>query len=250
MSTPRLTPCRQSSSSAVEGDQVTFDLIFKDDDIIAKIGDRKALIDTGCPFTGSEGAPFRLFGEKVSRSARFGGFSLSETSRLMGIKLDLIVGMDVLGRYPWLLDWQGKKITIFRKPQEFGGTVVPAWQSQQGHVLVEFEVGGEKKTAILDTGAPLQFKAVDYNCGDPVRVQEDFSPLISNKFTTPVYRTPIRFSGEQFEAEFGVLPPKLRFYMNFIGVQWVLGGPCLKRHPVYWDTAKGCIHILNTKEAL
>jgi hypothetical protein len=26
----------------------------------------------------------------------------------LGIRLDLIIGMDVLGRFPWLLDWQGK----------------------------------------------------------------------------------------------------------------------------------------------
>jgi hypothetical protein len=30
----------------------------------------------------------------------------------MGIRLDLIIGMDVMGYFPWLLDWQGKKITF------------------------------------------------------------------------------------------------------------------------------------------
>jgi len=226
-------------------DQVSFDLIFKDVYVIAKIGDRKALIDTGCPLTGTNGEPFCLFGKRISRKGSFGTFSLSETSRLMGIHLDAIVGMDVLGRYPWLLDWQGRKINFFRKPQKFGGTVVPVRQSAQSHIVVDFEVAGEKKEAILDTGAPLQFKDADFACGDPVREQEDFSPLISRHFATPVYRTPIRFAGEQFETEFGVLPDELQSYLSLVGVRWVLGGPCLKRHPVYWDIPNRCIHVLN-----
>jgi hypothetical protein len=164
---------------------------------------------------------------------------------MMGIKLDLIIGMDVLGRWPWLLDWQGKKLTFFRKAQKYGGTVIPARESEQSHVIVEFEVNGEKREGLLDTGAPLQFKDADYKCGNSLREQADFSPLIHEYFATPIYQIPISFAGERFEAEFGVLPPKLQNYMDLIGVRWILGGPCLKRHPVYWDIPNGCIHILN-----
>ena len=127
---------------------------------------------------------------------------------MMGIKLDLIIGMDVLGRWPWLLDWQAKKITFFRKLQEYGGTIIPVRQSPQSHIIVEFEVAGEKKRAILDTGAPLQFKDADFDCGDPIRDQEDFSPLISRHIITPVCRIPIRFAGEQFTPSSVSCQPK------------------------------------------
>jgi putative NIF3 family GTP cyclohydrolase 1 type 2 len=238
----------EEHKSSAEPDRMTFDLTIKDGYILMKVDGKEqlALLDTGCPFTASSGEPLVLFGENVSRNAGFGGLSLDELSGYLGVRVEHIVGMDVLGRYPWLLDWQGRKVTIFRKPQEFGGTVVPAWQGQQGHVLLEFEVGGEKKTANLDSGAPLQFKPLGHGAGRPVREQEDFSPLISDYFTTPVYRVPIKFAGETFEAEFGVLPSKLRKFLDLIGVEWVLGSDVLKRHPIYWDLPNGRLHVLNS----
>jgi hypothetical protein len=203
-------------------------------------------VDLGCPFTSSRGEPISLFGNRVSHPHGFGGLSLDELSEFTGLEVDHILGVDVLGRYPWLLDWQSRKMTIFRKPQRFEGTVVPAWQTEQGHVLVEFEINGEKKTANLDSGAAIQFKPKDYPCGDPIHSYRDFSPLIHDYFDTPIWRTPIVWAGEEFEAEFGLLPNSLTRFVDLMGVEWVLGSDVLKRHPVYFNIPDGKIHVLNT----
>jgi len=146
--------------------QVGHDLIFKDDYIIAKVGERNALIDTGCPLTGSDGEPMRLFGKKVSRSADFGGFSLSETSQMMGIRLDLIIGMDVLGVGRGCSTGNGRSSSSSGRRRSSGepwsGTAEPA-----GPCAGRVRVGGQRKTALLDTGAPSSSRPLITNAAIP-----------------------------------------------------------------------------------
>ena len=53
-----------AQTELAEVDQVSYDLIFKDDYIIAKIGDRNALIDTGCLLRGVTGNPSAYSGKR------------------------------------------------------------------------------------------------------------------------------------------------------------------------------------------
>jgi hypothetical protein len=220
-----------------------FGLTFPKGHIIADIGGLNCLIDTGCPKTISDKPAVTILGQKFMTMPNLAGVTTALLTKETGSRIDVLIGTDILGRFPWILDWNGAKITFFRKPQTFGGTILELTEFM-GSPIVEFAVDGKKVNAILDTGAPLQFKPPDFEAGAPLREQADFMPTFG-PFTTEVFRLPIEFGGIRIEdAEFGNLPSHLHAALELCGVGWILGRDVLNKQPLAFDLINGRLHIL------
>ncbi len=231
------------SALAAELETETFPLAFPGGHIVADIGRLNCLIDTGCPMTISDQPAITILGQKFKTMPNLAGVTTALLTKEIGSRIDVLVGTDILGRFSFILDWNGAKITFFAKAQNFGGTVVPMTDFM-GTPIVEFSVQGQTIKAILDTGAPLQFKPSAFKAGELLREQEDFLPTLG-RFQAAVFRLPIEFGGLKIEdAEFGNLPPFMETPLAMCGVGWILGRDVLNKRPLAFDLKARRLHVL------
>jgi hypothetical protein len=217
--------------------------IIADHILVELSGGKIGLIDTGAPSTfGGKGGCLNILGRSFEPAQDYLGVTCSKLSEFLGVRIDYVVGCDVLSILDWKLDWQGGTLSFFRDPQDFGGTVVPV-KSLWGIPIVDFLVKGHVQSAVLDTGAPLQYKPREFEAGAPLRVYEDFSPILG-KFATPVFKQAFTFGGMTIEGDFGHLPEPLEVLLELAGVRWVLGSDVLRQKPIGFSLRNRRIHIL------
>jgi Ca-activated chloride channel family protein len=215
---------------------------------VADIGGVRCLIDTGSPATfGRSG--FRVLGDDHRPDAGLGGVNADEISRLVGTRVDVLVGMDVLARYPWVLDWDRARVSFLRTPEGVFGRRVPA-ALRHGVPTIEIDAtdrrhpgaaGAGTRLAFVDTSAKLSYMDPDdlggaRACGE----EQDFFPLVG-QFRVPVYRRTITLAGEPFRGTFGILPDAMGMILGMAGVKWILGSEVLRRGPVLFDLTNGLI---------
>jgi len=211
--------------------------------VLADIGGKTCLIDTGAPSTVGEDA-FVLLGRRFPTEREYFGVTCEGLRGFVGTHIDFLIGTDVLNTFPWKLDWHGGTVTFYRGGHDFNGTVVPV-RSVFGSPVVPFTIGGVEYEGVLDTGAPLQFCPRDWEGGAYVRDQQDFFP-IGGAFTAKVYRVGFRFGDREIDGEFGKMPAALGSPLKMLGLGWILGSDVLKSGPLGFDLRRGKrrIHLL------
>ena len=96
---------------------------------------------------------------------------------------------------------------------------------QNGHVLIEAEVGG---TLLIDTGSPMSF----HRTGSFVIDEETFNVPTSLMVEAAVYEVPLTVGGEQFTMRLGVPPARVGAMMAACGLDGAIGMELLGRKAV------------------
>jgi hypothetical protein len=211
--------------------------------VLAEIGGKACVVDTGAPSTVGEG-PFVLCGRQFPTEREYFGVTCDGLSGFVGTHIDFLIGTDVLNTFPWKLDWHGGTVEFYRGGHDFNGTVVHV-SNVLGSPVVPFMIHGMEYEGILDTGAPLQFCPRGWDGGTYVRDQRDFFPL-GGWFTSRVYRTGFRFGNREIDGEFGKMPAGLDGPLGLLGLGWILGSDVLKSGPLGFDLRRGKrkIHLM------
>ena len=85
----------------------TFDINFYDGHLIINDNDQKVLVDIGSPKAIGRSNHFVFMDQEYNCTTSYLG-----TSKLMDYDIDVLMGMDVLGRYEMLTDYKNAKATI------------------------------------------------------------------------------------------------------------------------------------------
>jgi hypothetical protein len=214
-----------------------YPLEIVDDHLVARIGDRNVLIDTGAPQSIGTGS-LALLGEEYRLLPGWLGFDIPQLTRLVGTRIDALLGSDLLGRIRFLVDRPAGRVVFAREPLELRGTIVPV-DALLGVPIVEFRIGERVARAFLDTGARLSYVGPEAtSAGRPAGKATDYYPGFG-EFTTEVFRIPIEIAGRVLEITCGTLPELLQMALRMAGTEWILGSELFRDGPVGFDMVDG-----------
>ena len=132
------------------------------------------------------------------------GLTTKELSDLAGIKIDILIGCDVLSEYKIRIRWQDHCIDIGKDTPD--GVTVDRMDSMMGCPVFPLRIGNRDTKAIFDTGAHLSYISPALIAGIPQSGEkEDFHP-INGHFTAPTYNVETALGGKNFTMVYGTLP--------------------------------------------
>ena len=220
----------------------TFPVRIHRDHVLAEIGGKTCLIDTGSHLTWSLNKSIEVMGQKFDTEPQYGPMSLAELSGYVGRHLDYLIGMDVLGAFPWRLDWNKRELEFYEDYVPNGEVKNIVECGDQAAVIdsgarpssmppvVGFKIEGVPQIAILDTGAPYQYGPRSAQFGRYIGEKDDFSPFWG-KHKADAFETSFEFGGRKWEkGVFCKLKPGTPTEFG-----WLLGADILKAGPIVFD---------------
>lgn len=215
---------------APQGDTLvmTFDFEAFEGHIVAHIDGNDCLVDTGSPVTFGTGRSLPSFGKPlIGEGLR--GLDAPEIGRLLGRPLDILLGVDVLGHQPFLVDWEARTITFDPETRPVG-TEIPL-DNIMGCPLVSARIGGQVVKLAVDTGARVTFLNPSLVTGErPVGHYDDFY-ITCGPFTCDSFEKRVRIGDISLDLIVGGLPPDLETGLGFMGLDGILGNDIFDHYP-------------------
>lgn len=202
----------------------TFKIIKERGHIIIKIDDKRALLDTGSPFSISP-RPFDFLGERHTVQSNFMGINTQKISEFLETPIDILIGCDILSQYTIRIRWRDGYI-------DFGddipdGKIHSRLETLSGIPIFTILLRGNKSKAIFDTGAHLSYIDPELIAGlSPSGQCDDFYPFIG-RFRADTFTVPTTLYRDPVNIEYGILPDKLQMMLEnakaLSGAQAVIG---------------------------
>ncbi|MEO6042489.1 MAG: hypothetical protein ABIQ47_01045, partial [Tepidiformaceae bacterium] len=161
----------------------------------------------------------------------------------VGSPIDVLLGMDVLGRFEFGLDLRAGHLVIARpRTIRWRGARLPL-EPLAGVPSVTAVINGKSVRAFVDTGARLSYGSSALATGvAPGRSERDFYPGIG-VFDTEVRELPLEIAGQHLQLEFGTLPAALAGLLGATGVDAILGADILRTHRVAFQPGRRTLAI-------
>lgn len=206
-------------------------------------GQGYTLIDTGSPVSFHKDGHLAIDGEDYHLKTSAMGVTIEYISDKVGVQVNGLIGTNILGQIPTLIDVPSKKI-VFNC--DVKGIDVPSFNIM-GCYGVELVVDGNTVRMLLDTGAPTSYASKALTAGKAVvRTEEDFSPFLGNdRFTTPIFTLETSFMDKTFSAEFGNLPGLFGAVLPSYGVDGIIGMTFFEKFPVIFGKNNVSIFVTN-----
>ena len=165
-----------------------------------------------------------------------------EAKEAVDPRLTHLIGMDELGRSPFVLDWTAATLVQSApRPRAAASSPLQSVMSIPA-IAVTVHIAGQPApaTAFLDTGAPIGYAAAAAVRGlTSIGDKEDFFPGLG-RFTTPVYEVEVEALGLRQHVRVGVLPPLLAMALSLLGPDtWILGADFFRGRRLWFDTKNG-----------
>ncbi len=212
-----------------------YGLEIVDDHIVARIGERRVLVDTGAPQSIGSGT-LRLLGEHFALRPGWIGFDTGQLSALIGARVDALIGTDILRHLRFVIDRPKGEVVFHPGPLPLEGTRVTV-DTDLGVPLVEFECAGRTERAFLDTGAKLSYLDTT-RAAVPAGSAHDYYPGFG-VFATDIYRASIGFAGRTRDVLSGRLPELLQMALRMAGTEWILGADVFRDTAIGFDLGHG-----------
>lgn len=232
-------------------------MLDADGHVVVRSSIGNLILDTGSPvsFTAQ---PTGTFVDELE--ARIEGiiapFRLEELSRLIGLQIDALIGMDILGGTVLGIDWRGQPgVTLApgRDANGYAGVVVPISEVfSVPTVNFSFLDTDEDATAILDSGAAVSLAPRGWlqEQGEPTGTfRREWFPGERGleEFESPLYRVRIRLGELEQEHMFAETPEALAAgLLALTGSPYLLGIDAFRQGvaAVTLDAARGRLELL------
>lgn len=175
--------------------------------IIIPMDKRMALVDTGSPFSISQGH-FEWCGRKHAPQTNFMGFTTQKISKIAGIQIDILLGCNVLSEQDIRIRWRDNELDVGSDIPD--APIVGKLSTIERLPIFPITLKGRDTRAFFDTGAHLAYIAPEIVKEDkPLSKRDDFYPFVG-RFTVPTYLVSTTLHGITFDIEYGVLPDSLQ----------------------------------------
>jgi len=200
--------------------------------LIARIEKYAVLIDTGIPMSIGDFAQWHFLNQVHDLSESYMGVSTEYISRMVGTKVDIVLGSDIL-----------RKLYVFIQPHHHRVTFGfgrPTYQSEKiplsdfmGVPIANNMIGNTNCEAFLDTGAKLSYVAKSLiSSYSPCGVEKDFYPGMG-EFETQVYQVPFQIGRNKVTLRCGVLPGLLEKALFITGKLGIIGTEIFEKFEVH-----------------
>ena len=196
--------------------------------LIAQIEGKNVLIDTGIPISISNEMSWYFLHEVRTLSQDYMGVTLDYLSNMVGARIDVLMGMDILKRFHIILDPKGRRINFSSRKLFNPSDAIPMTQFM-GVPSTMFKVNGIEQQMFVDSGAKLSYVnrtvASNYRA---VGKEKDFYPTLG-EFETDVFEIPFQLGNSNFTLRCGVLPDLLEKTMLLTGNSGIIGSELFEK---------------------
>jgi Ca-activated chloride channel family protein len=210
--------------------------------LVTEIEGSSVLIDTGIPISLGKNPQWHFLNEVHPLSPVYMGVTLDYISKMVGTKVDILLGMDILKKLNMNVELPGQRITFSKRP---------AYQSEHKTSLFDFmgvpiaklSAGGNESEVFIDTGAKLSY--IDHTIADgytPIGKENDFYPGMG-EFETNVYGIPFEIGSLKFELRCGVLPGLLEKAILVTGKRGIIGAELYQKFLVQLAFLENTIYL-------
>lgn len=207
-----------------------YDINEIDGHVLLNLDEGAFIVDTGSQASFARGGRVSFGGASVALPTSAMGMLDADTlSGYVGMRLDGLLGMNVLGRHrltflrhELLVDDAGTGPDSGGEP---GGAQFQELETGKimGIPLITVGVNQRKARVFVDSGAKISYLDAELLSGCPVdETLDDFYPLFG-EFDVDVSNVQCILEGCPFSAKFGRLPALLQMSLGMAGVDGILG---------------------------
>ncbi len=210
----------------------TFATKFLDGHVIVHMNQYDYIVDTGSPISFGRGSIVVINGKNFAiKDTGLKGLSADSISSLSGLKVDGLIGMDILIKFD--VRFTRNEIIFSDTPIFHPDTAIkfPIIESMMGVPMIMMNIGGEDRRIFFDSGAKLSYLSEDLLVGTPIGQMEDFYISIST-YTTNVYKIDVIINGKVEPLTFGALPASLKMLLVVGQAKGVIGTELLKKYSI------------------
>ncbi len=190
--------------------------------LIAEIEGQSILVDTGIPISLGTKPEFYFLNEVHTLSTDYMGVTLTSIEKLVGTRIDVLLGMDILKKYYVTLELNRNRIEFSSEKRMNLSDCIPM-SNFMGVPMIKAYFDNAPVDMFLDTGAKLSYiKKEIASKYKPVGTEKDFYPSMG-EFETPVYEIAFMLGLEQITLRFGVLPALLESTLLVTGKAGIIG---------------------------
>jgi hypothetical protein len=189
--------------------------------LVFDVQGHKVVLDTGSPVSIGTRV-IRFMGRSTMFKADYLGVNTEYLSRVIGMHIHFLLGMDVLHNLSFQIDSRKGEVNFSYGARGGGKTQFPL-----GNVLnvptAIMNVAGNPRKIIIDTSAKLSYLRKSVLAGlEKVDTEKDFYPGIGD-FETDVFLVPLEIGGKITTLRCGVLPPVLEMTLLSTQTDGILG---------------------------
>lgn len=224
----------------------TFDIDSFDDHLIIENNGLKVLVDTGSPVSICNNDSFLFMGHEYRCHTSLLGNNIINVSELLNYSIDVLMGMDIIGNYYFLIDYERRKVSFSSNPFELTPMyVIPLLRGHGGYVYIYLTIKDRTVKLALDTGAKISYIDKSITEGETmIEERNDFHPLIGH-FQTPIYPMEAFIGEKNISVNFGNLPSLLATSLIQMGIDGVIGFDLFNAFRVLLDFKNNQLHILD-----
>ncbi len=193
----------------------------KNGHIIMTVNGADWLIDTGAPV--SFGDSTLLFVDSEFPVVRnYLGLNAESLSQSVGVKLEGLIGADILNEFFLLFDLPGKEIVFLKEPLALAGDIIEM-EEFMGIPIIPLKLNGEPTKAFFDTGAQVSYCPQSQIERFPfIEVFKDFYPGLG-EFETSLHMVDFTIGKTPHSLRCGVLPQALEAVLMFADTECIIG---------------------------
>lgn len=223
------------------GDTIGYPYVMADGHIVLDVNDQSLLLDTGSSRSIGTGE-LEIDGKTYTLKTRATDVTPEYLSSEIGVKIDALLGMDIIGEYTLIVDPTRQLICFEIMPPESGAAV--RIDEYKGIPIIAVTVGGRQIRVFFDTGAPLSYIEPELTENTPVSGTRDHFYAGTGRVTADVYRLDVGIGGETVNLAFGHVPEKLQLILVMAGAQGIIGTELLATHKIALSTSRKKIRLV------
>jgi hypothetical protein len=210
--------------------------------LIAQIEDRFVLVDSGIAVSFGNVSRWFFMNEVHDLPSTFMGIDAEAISRMVGSRVDIVMGTDILQKMNALFEPAFERISFGLQNSYNMGERIPLKQFM-GVPVAKALINKIDCEVFIDSGAQLSY--VDQAIASYFSSEgsmKDFYPGIG-EFETKVYRIPFILAGSKFDLRCGVLPSQLEKSLLTAGKRGILGTEFFEKFQVNLALPENSMYI-------
>ena len=219
-----------------------FELKFLERHLYLSLGDQLWLFDTGAPQSFGEGEKLSILGREFPVASSFMGLDANKVSEHAGVKMQGLLGADIINHFDYQIDVQNESIEISEDEIEMGESPLQI-KEFMGIPILTAEIGGAEYSMFFDSGAQYSyFQGDDLSSFPSLGKVSDFYPGVG-PFETDTFSVPMTIGSVDISTQCGKLPDLLAMTLSMADTSGIIGNELLLDRVVTYSPKRNLISL-------